>query len=169
VGFGTQVPKGSRRRAVDPVIATLLLIALAVGASIVVYLFVTGLIGGLSSGAGTTLVAISGQLSIPGGIGGGLLGITVKNDGNSPISALSVAVPAALGTANGFDTMSYNGAPLILVNNVACGTCVPIGQSAGGAVSTTAGAAGTTYTMTVTVEFQNGATVISTVDITAQP
>ena len=42
----------SGRRAVSPVIATLLLIAIAVAAGIIVYVYVTSLAGGLTSGGG---------------------------------------------------------------------------------------------------------------------
>ncbi len=41
-----------KRRAVDPIIASLLLIAIAVAAGIIVYIYVNGLAGGLTSGGG---------------------------------------------------------------------------------------------------------------------
>ncbi len=42
-----------KRRGIDPIIATLLLIAIAVGAGIIVYVFVTGLAGNLTGSGGT--------------------------------------------------------------------------------------------------------------------
>lgn len=44
--------KFSRKRAVSPIIATLLLIAIAVAASIIVYVFVNSIAGGLTAGGG---------------------------------------------------------------------------------------------------------------------
>src|SRR5438445_227478 len=44
--------KFQTRRGISPIIATLLLIAIAVAASIVVYVFVTGLAGNLTTGGG---------------------------------------------------------------------------------------------------------------------
>ena len=58
--------KQKKRSAVSPVIATLLLIAIAVAAAIIVYAFVTGLIGGLTGGS-SGLIVESGTLSIPTG------------------------------------------------------------------------------------------------------
>ncbi|HUI01439.1 MAG TPA: archaellin/type IV pilin N-terminal domain-containing protein [Nitrososphaerales archaeon] len=44
--------KFTRRRAISPIIATLLLIAIAVAAGIILYVFVNGFAGGLTSGGG---------------------------------------------------------------------------------------------------------------------
>ena len=44
--------KMTARKAVDPIIATLLLIAIAVAAGIIVYVYVNSLAGGLTSGGG---------------------------------------------------------------------------------------------------------------------
>jgi flagellin-like protein len=49
------------RKAVDPIIATLLLIAIAVAAGIIVYVYVNSLAGGLTGGGGEQ---VSGQVSM---------------------------------------------------------------------------------------------------------
>jgi len=82
--------KPRKRSAVSPVIATLLLIAIAVAAAIIVYAFVTGLIGGLSSGASSNLITATGTLTVPTGTTNGVLSITVVNNGNSPITGIQV-------------------------------------------------------------------------------
>src|SRR5208282_2153200 len=90
--------KPKKRSAVSPVIATLLLIAIAVAAAIIVYAFVTGLIGGLTGGS-SGLIVVSGTLSIPTGTSAdnspgcascGSLVLTVKNSGSAPIGAVIV-------------------------------------------------------------------------------
>jgi flagellin-like protein len=53
--------KFTHRRAVSPIIATLLLIAIAVASGIIVYVYVNSLAGGLSSGGGTQ---VSSQLQL---------------------------------------------------------------------------------------------------------
>jgi hypothetical protein len=79
-----------KRPAVSPVIATLLLIAIAVAAAIIVYAFVTGLIGGLSSSAGSNLVTVTSSLTVPGGSGAGLLVISIQNSANNPVTGIQV-------------------------------------------------------------------------------
>ena len=53
--------KVTARRAVDPIIATLLLIAIAVAAGIIVYVYVNSLAGGLTQSGGQQ---VSKQLSM---------------------------------------------------------------------------------------------------------
>ena len=79
-----------KRLAVSPVIATLLLIAIAVAAAIIVYAFVTGLIGGLTSSSGSNLIAATATLTIPSGTTNGLLVISVTNNANNPVTGIQV-------------------------------------------------------------------------------
>lgn len=62
----------SRNNGISPVIATLLLIAIAVAAAIIVYAFVTGLIGGLTT--------INGEVWITYHINGNQTTTTMIND-----------------------------------------------------------------------------------------
>jgi len=87
-----------KRSAVSPVIATLLLIAIAVAAAIIVYAFVTGLIGGLSNGSGSNLYPTTATLVVPTGASPGTLVITVLNSGNTPITGIQVALNSGANT-----------------------------------------------------------------------
>src|SRR5271169_6788870 len=89
--------KPKKRSAVSPVIATLLLIAIAVAAAIIVYAFVTGLIGGLTTTGGSSLVQVTGTLTVPSGAGAGTLVVNVKNSANNPIIGVTVSSDAANG------------------------------------------------------------------------
>jgi len=164
--------KQKKRPAVSPVIATLLLIAIAVAAAIIVYAFVTGLIGGLTS-SGASLVVVSGSLTVPTGSGEGSLVVTVNNKASNAINALTIdsttsdgAVLSvtflaqnggvAAGTINGVGTVTIlcgtlTGAQLGPTGCAASNTFgIAIGSSASAIGSVTVGAsAGTTYTFIV--------------------
>src|SRR5580658_8769554 len=84
--------KQKKRSAVSPVIATLLLIAIAVAAAIIVYAFVTGLIGVLSTGSASNLYPTTATLVVPTGSSPGTLVITVLNSGNSPVTGIQVSL-----------------------------------------------------------------------------
>src|SRR5208282_1363868 len=103
--------KQKKRSAVSPVIATLLLIAIAVAAAIIVYAFVTGLIGGLTS-SGASLVVVSGSLTIPAGSGAGTLVVTITNKASNAINAVTIATDAAdASMVGGVSYAIQNGAP----------------------------------------------------------
>lgn len=77
---------GNRRRGIDPIIATLLLIAIAVAAAIIVYVFTTGLAGGLTSGGGTQVTEqLSMDANVYSPIGSGVA-VYVRNTGTSTIT-----------------------------------------------------------------------------------
>ncbi len=190
--------KQRKRSAVSPVIATLLLIAIAVAAAIIVYAFVTGLIGGLTS-SGASLVVVSGSLTVPSGSGAGTLVITVTNKASNAMNAVAIvnngANPALFSTAynpqNGAPAtiaafppgpqqpvlclltalVATPGVPTPCVSNPAGagGSSIPIGSSAS-AVGTVAGAtAGTTYTFSVYVFIGTSTTPnIQAFSVTAQ-
>ncbi len=89
--------KLQERRAISPIIATLLLIAIAVGAGIIVYVFVTGLAGTLT-GSGGQQVTQQLQLQaytfnpIPGGSTGTgqVVNFFLKNVGSSSLTIANV-------------------------------------------------------------------------------
>jgi flagellin-like protein len=70
--------KFTHRRAVSPIIATLLLIAIAVASGIIVYVYVNSLAGGLSSGGGTQ---VSSQLQLQAYSFTGVSGTSVTSNG----------------------------------------------------------------------------------------
>jgi flagellin-like protein len=210
--------KQKKRSAVSPVIATLLLIAIAVAAAIIVYAFVTGLIGGLSSGSSSNLITATAALSVPSGSGAGLLVVSVTNNANSPITGIQVQYSALIDTVNtattcmgetvsglacngvaastpnvcgstnalnvaakGISVPFCNATPAPIDTSVvvvgppalAAGASLPVGSevSATDQVLGTASApltTGTSYTMSIIVDFANGSTHTQVLTATAQ-
>jgi len=167
-----------KRAGVSPVIATLLLIAIAVAAAIIVYAFVTGLIGGLTS-SGASLVVVSGSLTVPSGSGTGSLVVTVNNKASNAITqvtigttsadgVMSVTFAAQNGGAGGIATNGNN--PVQVLNSP---TTIAIGSSAsaigGLTVAANGATAGTTYTFVVSAYIGTSTTPnIQTFSVTAQ-
>lgn len=168
--------QGKKRRAVDPVIATLLLIAIAVAAAIIVYFFVTGLIGGLSTGAGSSLVTISGGISVPTGGGSGVLTLTVRNGASNPISAILLKSLDNAGTDYYCPASSADANCATKTDPTLTWTplALPVGSSAStlaaySPCNVAAGfTSGNTYTALIQVTFSTGSIAVLTYDITAQ-
>jgi flagellin-like protein len=182
--------KQKKRSAVSPVIATLLLIAIAVAAAIIVYAFVTGLIGGLTS-SGASLVVVSGSMTIPSGTGPGTLVITITNKASNAINAVTVLTDSA----DTLGSVSYgvqNGAPAgvaipganvavlctvvgtpalctVAVPPASAADAIPIGSSASAVGTVAGGVAGTTYTFSVYAYIGSATTPnIQSFSVTAQ-
>jgi flagellin-like protein len=184
--------KQKKRSAVSPVIATLLLIAIAVAAAIIVYAFVTGLIGGLTS-SGASLVVVSGSLTVPTGSGLGTLVVTVNNKASNAINYVTITTDSSDGTLSisylaqdgGIAGGSTAGTPtdcVLAIGNVApapaaCvgvgsgapADAIPIGSSASTVGTASLATAGTTYTFSV-YSYIGAATTpnIQTFSVTAQ-
>jgi hypothetical protein len=90
--------KVTARKAVDPIIATLLLIAISVAAGIIVYVYVNSLAGGLTTGGGTqvtsqlqlqayTFTGISGTSMTSNGV---VADVFLQNTGSSSLTISSV-------------------------------------------------------------------------------
>ena len=90
--------KVSQRKAVSPIIATLLLIAIAVAAGIIVYVFVNGLAGNLTKSGGnqvTEQLSLDAYTSsIPVGSNSSII-LTVRNTGTSSITLSSLYLNGA--------------------------------------------------------------------------
>jgi flagellin-like protein len=93
--------KFSRRRAVSPIIATLLLIAIAVAAGIIVYVYVNSLAGGLTQGGGQQVasqIQMQAANFLPQNFASGptktsngqVLDVFLENTGSSSVSISSV-------------------------------------------------------------------------------
>jgi len=97
------------KRAVSPVIATLLMIAIAVAASIIVYVWSIGLLGGLMGGGGSQ---VKEQLIMEAynWSGNGTLTFTLRNVGSSSVTV---------------DSVYLGGNPL----DTDVGTAIPIGAT----------------------------------------
>jgi flagellin-like protein len=103
--------KFQTRRGISPIIATLLLIAIAVAASIIVYVFVNGLAGGLTQGGGqqTTerlqMQSYNFQLNPTSCVcTGGILQLFLLNTGSSSTTISSVYLDGALQTTAAWTT-----------------------------------------------------------------
>ena len=139
-----------KRRGVSELVATLLLIAIAVAAALVFFSFALGLFGHLTSGGGpSSLVTATGGLTVPGSTStSGILTINVRNGNSQPITAVTLACespPFSTVNCNGL-VIDYGGNPISVVNPI------PLNQlgSGSGVVSAFVASpfvAGTTYTV----------------------
>ncbi len=126
------------RHAVSPVIATLLLIAVAVAGGIIVYVYVNSLSGGLTSGGGQQ---VSEQLSLDAynyqTIASGVT-ITVRDSGSSSVTISSVFFDGAL--AASFGTQSPAACAAGSTATAAGATCMfSLTTSPAGVTTATAG------------------------------
>ncbi len=151
--------KFSRKRGVSPIIATLLLIAIAVAAGIIVYVYVNSLAGGLTGGGGQQ-VAVQLQLQAysfnTAGTGNGqFLDIFLKNVGGASITISAIYVDGNVLT-EWIPTSSAYTTPLMVPSSVqSCFAALPTavtvaiatsGASADGSAAsctTTSGTCGT--------------------------
>ncbi|MGA2665654.1 MAG: archaellin/type IV pilin N-terminal domain-containing protein [Nitrososphaerales archaeon] len=192
------IVKQNKRKAVSPVIATLLLIAIAVAAAIIVYAFVTGLIGGLSHGASSTLITVTPSLAVPTS-GAGTVALTIQNNANNPITGIVVQFPSGISDGNNNLCMGQTAAgdycgtavavpaacpalsakPVVFCNGtpdtISTATPLAVGQEVSASVGLIPAAvgpvpleSGTTYVFTVTVTFSDGSTSVDPVSVTAQ-
>ena len=154
LGFNSRPRK---RKAVSPVIATLLLIAIAVAAAIIVYSFVTGLIGGLSTGAGSNQMTLAADVTVPGGgAGTGTVVLTLRNAGSVGTNAL----PAVM-TCNVAAACDVGSAVTFTPATLSPGQTATASYGSSGALTT-----GTSYTFSVTVTYPNGSTAIASTSAT---
>ncbi len=146
-----KLAKVHKRRGIDPIIATLLLIAISVAAGIIVYVFVTGLSGNLTGGGGaqvTEQVSMDAYVYSP--ISGGVA-VYVRNTGTATITLDSGAMffdgLKASDAAAGFPGAACGGAPAYVMSvGTVCYfafTTTPTGNAANAAT------AGTSHTIKV--------------------
>jgi hypothetical protein len=95
--------KVTARKAVDPIIATLLLIAISVAAGIIVYVYVNSLAGGLTGGGGSQ---VSDQVSMDAYNFGNLAApiITVRDVGSGSVSINNIFFDGQIATVSGTGT-----------------------------------------------------------------
>lgn len=150
------------RRGVSAVIATLMLIAIGIASAIIVFAFVTGLLGNLTASQG--LIVETGTLTVPTGGNTGTLVVSVKNTAGSPITSIRVSDDSG--------TLSLNNASPGTTWTMFTGVQIPTGvsESAEAPIGPSGGAltAGSDYTFTVTVFFASGGNNIQTLTMKAQ-
>ncbi len=100
------------KRAVSPVIATLLMIAVAVAASIIVYVWAIGLLGSLMGGGGSQTRQ---QLILEGynWVAGGTLSFTVRNVGSASVTVAAIYLGGNALSTNLASTVSIGSATQI--------------------------------------------------------
>jgi flagellin-like protein len=146
----------SSRKAVSPIIATLLLIAIAVAAGIVVYVFVNGLAGNLTSGGGqqTTerlqMQSFNFQLNPPNcACSGGIVQIFLLNTGPGATTNSAVYYDGVLQTTAAWTTgittfttgNAYYTSAAGLIQDLTTGACTATAGTAFRGCSTIAGSA----------------------------
>ena len=140
-----------RRKAISPIIATILVVAMTIVAAGVLYTYFTTT---ASRAQNTAQVQIQASLVVPTGSGAGAGAITVTNSGSIELTGLTVTSTIPGFSANGgFSTSALS---------------VPPGSSASSAFSGTGDTAGTSYSITVVASFANGATQTQVLTVTAQ-
>ncbi len=138
--------KFSRRRAVSPIIATLLLVAIAVAGGIIVYVYVNSLSGGLTAGGGQQ-VAVQLQLQAysfnTAGTGNGqVVAIFLKNVGGASVTISAIYVDGNVLTEWGSGT--YGQYLFVPASGGSCFAAVPTSATFTivTSVQTTTGSAG---------------------------
>ena len=142
----------SRRRAISPIIATILVVAMTIVAAGVLYTYFTTR---ASRAQNTDQVELSGSLVAPGsGSGGnGILAITATNYGSIALTGIT-----ASGVCSPSTTFGNPLAKAVAPGGGLSDTCSP----------TAAVTAGESYTETVVAFFANGASQTQVLSLTAQ-
>jgi hypothetical protein len=112
-------------------------------------------------------VVVSGALTVPNGTGLGVLVISARNNGNGPVTLITVGVDATdsgVSATSGGDRFSPGGSPYTLFSG-----SLPVGQLTSSAVQLSGVSAGQTYTFTVMSYFSGGKSpAVETFSVTAQ-
>jgi hypothetical protein len=142
--------KVTARKAVDPIIATLLLIAISVAAGIIVYVYVNSLAGGLTTGGGTQ---VSDQVSMDAYNFGTLTApvIAVRDVGSGSVSISNIFIDGRIATLAGTGTPA----------GCATGTSITPTSTCQFTITTSGITAGTSHT--VKVILTDGGTGVMTI------
>ena len=154
IAIGAPLPHSARRKAISPIIATIILIVITVVAGAFLYVYATGM---LHSGAASQVANVqSASLVVPGGTGAGTLTVTISNGGTVTITSVNVTNFA--GQAVDVQLITTPIAP---------------GQTASGTLTSSQISglsnvvAGQSYELQLTVGYANGQTQVITTSVTA--
>ena len=150
----------NRRKAISPIIATILVIAMTIVAAGVLYTYFTTT---ASRAQNTDQIQVSASLAVPSGSGAGTGTITITNSGSVALIGLTATSPDITGFALGANAFYYGGTPA----QISATNPVPPGSGVSATFTGTA-VSGTSYAITVTATFANGATQTQVVTVTAQ-
>ena len=141
-----------QRRAISPIIATILVVAMTIVAAGVLYTYFTTT---ASRAQNTTQIQIQASLVVPNGSGAGEGTVSITNSGSIELTALQI-------TANGFTSTPNPIASSSSALTIAPGGGTSYTFTSSGAIS------GNSYSITVVATFANGATQSQVVTITAE-
>jgi len=156
IALGAPPVHSARRKAISPIIATIILIVITVVAGAFLYVYATGM---LHSGAASEVANVqSASLVVPGGTGAGTLTVTISNGGTVTITSVNVTNFAGQALST----------PVPLIT-----TPIAPGQSASGTLTSSQIAglknvvAGESYELQLQVQYANGQTQVITTSVTA--
>jgi flagellin-like protein len=149
----------SSRKAISPLLATIILIAITIVGGLVVYSIFTSSAG--AAGSQSSVQVVSAQLVVPTGSAQATFAITVKNSGNKPINNLQIS-----GIQTGTTLCGTGGTnPSLVTSASSCAPAITLapGQSAAGTMTITLPGnpqiiVGKTYQYVITATFVDGST-----------
>jgi flagellin-like protein len=167
--------KKSSRKAISPLLATIILIAITIVGGLVVYSIFTSSAGAAGSQSSVTIV--SDQLVLPAGTSTATWAITVKNTGNKPIVMMDIKLSGQGLTNNALPELCLPNSGTTLIktcSTLPSGNLSP-GQSASGSATidgTGADYSGTispggVYTVTIISNFADGSTATNVFSVQA--
>jgi len=141
------------------------MVMITVAAALMIVPYVLGLFGTLTAGGPSNLITTTEQMNIPGTYNNyGIISITLTDRASSAIQGVSFdCVSAAFASANCNGLVMTIGGSIVTVHNP-----LLVGQTATGSgfvQASTTFAAGTTYTIVVTVTFITGSTTVFAVNV----
>lgn len=147
------------KKGISPIIATLLLILIAIAAGVIVYAYVIGFIGNSTTNTGnsTSVVSIDNACvsSSTTGCGGGAFSIVVRNVGSTTINGQAAVYFTDITASS---TPDYSGTVTCSASNNGPGTTFTCSGATGGSWSSTV-QAGDTITVKIVVSDGGSATI----------
>ena len=143
-----------RRKAISPIIATILVVAMTIVAAGVLYPYFTTT---ASRAQNTNQIQVSASIAVASGSGTGTAVVSVTDSGSIALTGLTLGGTVVPGTQPTWSPAPSSGSPI----------------APGGGTSTTFSTAisvtaGVSYTITVAANFANGATQTQVVTVTVQ-
>jgi flagellin-like protein len=144
-----------RRKAISPIIATILVVAMTIVAAGVLYTYFTTT---ASRAQNTNQIQVSASLAVPSGSGTGYGTITVTNSGSIALTKLTASDSSA--NCGTFTLSAWNPDP----------TIAPIAPGGGTSTSFTCSTAtsGTSTAISIIATFANGATQTQVLTVTSE-
>jgi len=172
----TLVSKGTHRhtmKAISPIIATIILIVITVAIGGLLYAYVSGMFGSMSTSQD---VNIQTTLTIPPGASSGTWTVSVKNTGTVAITGINATLYSTGSSSSAIASIvggSFKPAPNVPSGSFPVLTSSPVspGQTASGSamgISSSNVIAGSSYTYQIVVQFANGVQKTYTGAVTAE-